>query len=79
VLNFTFNGWDEKYPATLDNQINKAIFNQLSINTYKTIDMVLEDEDTNSHIGTLARFAPTHVLVFNNATINMITTLMRIT
>lgn len=39
----------------------------------------LEGEDTDSHIGALARFAPTHVLFFKDATINMITILMRIT
>jgi len=42
ALNFTFNGWGKKFSYKLDNKINEALFQQLNINTYQNIDMVLE-------------------------------------
>ncbi len=44
LLDFIFNGWGKKFDATLDNQINQKIFNDI-----KSIDFVLEGGsiDTN--------------------------------
>ncbi|PKF61551.1 agmatine deiminase [Psychromonas sp. psych-6C06] len=42
VLNFTFNGWGNKYNSDLDNQINHAILEQLAITEYQHLDFVLE-------------------------------------
>lgn len=42
ALDFTFNGWGNKFEAALDNKINQALFNQLNINQSEIIDLVLE-------------------------------------
>jgi len=44
VVDFTFNGWGNKFESTLDNQINKSLVKALSStnNQYQTVDMVLE-------------------------------------
>jgi|TARA_B100001059_G_scaffold136454_1_gene136791 agmatine/peptidylarginine deiminase len=44
VYDFTFNGWGNKFESALDNQINKAVVEQLSHanNDYQALDMVLE-------------------------------------
>ncbi|WP_444997296.1 agmatine deiminase family protein [Aliikangiella sp. IMCC44359] len=59
ALNFIFNGWGEKYPAKLDNQINQALFEQLDINNWRNIDVVLEggsiDIDEQGHLLTTKR------------------------
>ncbi len=46
LLDFVFNGWGKKFDATLDNKINKKIFNDI-----KSIDFVLEGGsiDTNGN------------------------------
>lgn len=42
ALNYTFNGWGNKFAANLDNQINAAIFKQLNIQQHQDIEFVLE-------------------------------------
>lgn len=42
ALNYTFNGWGNKFEAGLDNQINSAIFKQLNIQFNQDIPLVLE-------------------------------------
>ncbi|MCU4674921.1 agmatine deiminase family protein [Catenovulum sp. 2E275] len=42
ALDFTFNGWGNKFEASLDNKINQALFNQLNIKDQHTINLVLE-------------------------------------
>lgn len=119
ALDFTFNGWGEKYLAKFDNQINLAVFSQLGVHNNASFDFVLEGgaieinedgdllttsacllnanrnptesakdieqklcqwlgakrvlwlehghlegDDTDSHIDTLARFAPNKVIVY---------------
>lgn len=60
ALNFTFNGWGNKYPSEYDNQINAALFNELSLANHqvKAINFVLEggaiESDGNGHLLTTA-------------------------
>ena len=44
VVDFTFNGWGNKFESALDNQINKSLVKALgdTNNQYQAIDMVLE-------------------------------------
>jgi agmatine/peptidylarginine deiminase len=42
VLNFTFNGWGNKYESALDNHINHALIDQLAITEYQHLDFILE-------------------------------------
>ncbi len=44
LLDFTFNGWGNKYPSALDNAINQALFNQAGATglQYYAPDLVLE-------------------------------------
>ncbi|MER2492861.1 agmatine deiminase family protein [Catenovulum sediminis] len=42
ALDFTFNGWGNKFEAENDNKINTAIFKQLNIKQQKSIPFVLE-------------------------------------
>ena len=44
ILNYTFNGWGNKFESTLDNQINEVLVKQLAdpVNRYQQIDLVLE-------------------------------------
>lgn len=41
-LDFTFNGWGNKYASQYDNQINQAVFTQLAIKNTQSIPLVLE-------------------------------------
>ena len=44
ILDFTFNGWGQKFPATLDNQITSTLFHQgvFQFANLRTIDLVFE-------------------------------------
>ena len=42
VLNFTFNGWGNKFDSALDNDINNALIEQLAISNYQHLDFILE-------------------------------------
>jgi agmatine/peptidylarginine deiminase len=44
ILDYTFNGWGNKFESTLDNQINTVLVDQLAApaNQYQKIDLVLE-------------------------------------
>ncbi len=44
LLDFTFNGWGDKYPAEFDNEITRSLYAQSAFAdaNIKTIDMVLE-------------------------------------
>lgn len=44
LLNFQFNGWGNKYPATLDNQITQTLFNQQAFPNadLETLEIILE-------------------------------------
>lgn len=44
IMDFTFNGWGNKFASTLDNQINAVLVKQLanSSNDYQAVDIVLE-------------------------------------
>ena len=42
TVNFTFNGWGNKFNAELDNQINQQIFSNLVAHPMQTFDFVLE-------------------------------------
>ncbi|QOL24474.1 agmatine deiminase family protein [Thalassotalea sp. LPB0316] len=61
ALDFTFNGWGNKFDAALDNQINSALFSSPSFNHIerKTIDLVLEgggiESDGQGHLLTTAQ------------------------
>ena len=58
-LDFSFNGWGNKYPAELDNQISQKLFEQLGINNWQKVDVVLEggaiDIDEQGHLLTTKR------------------------
>ncbi len=44
LLDFTFNGWGDKYSSSLDDQITAKMLHSININNhnYKSIDMILE-------------------------------------
>ncbi|WP_133467871.1 agmatine deiminase family protein [Paraglaciecola marina] len=53
-IEFTFNGWGEKFDASKDNQINKLALQQFCISDIHAIDLVLEggaiEIDDNGHL-----------------------------
>lgn len=53
-IEFTFNGWGEKFDASKDNKINKLALQQFCLSDIRTIDLVLEggaiEIDDNGHL-----------------------------